>query len=58
MYIDSGAINKITIKHRHPIPKYEDMLDEMSYMVLKCFLRWISKVAIIRSRLEKGISGR
>lgn len=52
MYIDCRAINNITVKYRHPIPRLDDMLDELSGATI--FSRIDLKSAYHEVRMRKG----
>jgi hypothetical protein len=52
MCIDCRAINNITICYRHPIPKFDDKLDEFSGDVIFITIDLGSGCNEIRMKLE------
>jgi len=52
MCVICRAINNITIKYRHHIPRLDDMLDELHGS--KMFLKIDFKVVIIKIRMKEG----
>ena len=48
--------NKITIKNRYPLPKIDDLLDQLKKVVY--FTKWDLLIGIIKFTLNKMTSGK
>jgi hypothetical protein len=56
MCIDSRAINRITIRYRHPIPTIQDMIDQLGGQ--ECSPKSIYKAGTIKFGLDLGMRGK